>query len=90
MAVVGVGWSGNAVVGDDAAAGGAAVLAHYSLRRLRCRSGRYGCLVRMRYAINLWIRLPLSHPFFKHDYIMYFVALGIGAVKFNRARLSIT
>ena len=49
----------------------------------------YGCLVRMRYAINLWIRLSLSHPFFKHDNITYFVTLRVGAVKCDRPSLSI-
>jgi hypothetical protein len=40
-------------------------------------------------SLNLWSRLSLSHPFFKHENIMYLLALGIGAVKCNRPRLSI-
>jgi hypothetical protein len=44
---------------------------------------------RLLLSLNLWSRLSLSHHFFKHDNIMYFVALGIGAVKCNRPCLSV-
>jgi hypothetical protein len=39
---------------------------------------------------DIWIRLTPSHLFFIHHNIMHFVTLGVGAVKGNRPRLSIT